>query len=58
MVISARQTLDAARVAMTAAETIGTDTPVGQRLAKGGTFLERVILDMVESAERWRGLLA
>lgn len=57
MVISARQTLDAARVAMTAAETIGIDSPVGQRLAKGGTFLERVVLDMVESAERWRGLL-
>ncbi|WP_030608058.1 helix-turn-helix domain-containing protein [Streptomyces sclerotialus] len=55
--ISSRQTLEAARAAMAAAETLGLDTPVGQRLARGGTFLERVIQDMMESADRWRGLL-
>jgi hypothetical protein len=43
---------------MAAAETIGLDSPVGQRLAKAGTFLERVIVDTMESADRWRGLLA
>jgi DNA-binding transcriptional regulator GbsR (MarR family) len=57
IVISSRQTLEAAQAAMTAAETIGLDRPVGRRLAKVGTFLERVILDMMESADRWRVLL-
>ncbi len=58
IVISSRQTLEAAQVAMAAARTSGLDTPVGQRLAKVGTFLERVTLDMVESTDRWRALLA
>lgn len=58
IVVSARQTLDSARAAITAAETIGSDSPVGQRLTRAGTFLERVTLDMMESADRWRSLLA
>lgn len=58
IVISSRRTLESAQAAMAAAETLGLDTPVGQRLAKGGTFLERVIEDMMESADRWRALLA
>lgn len=57
VVISARQTLESARAAMTGAETAGLDTPVGQRLARCGAFLERVTLDMMESADRWRTLL-
>ncbi|MBT2546006.1 helix-turn-helix domain-containing protein [Streptomyces sp. ISL-44] len=57
IVISSRQTLASAQAAMAAAETLGLDTPVGQRLAKVGTFLERVIEDMMESADRWRALL-
>ncbi|WP_438289744.1 helix-turn-helix domain-containing protein [Streptomyces sp. HUAS TT7] len=57
IVISSRLTLQSAQAAMAAAETLGLDTPVGQRLAKVGTFLERVIEDMVASADRWRGLL-
>ncbi|MFE0045634.1 GbsR/MarR family transcriptional regulator [Streptomyces albireticuli] len=55
--ISSRQTLEAARAAMTTAETFGPDSPVGQRLSRGGTYVERVIADMMESAERWRTLL-
>ncbi|MCX4984327.1 helix-turn-helix domain-containing protein [Streptomyces sp. NBC_00572] len=55
--ISSRQTLESAQAAMTAAETLGPTTPVGRRLARGGTFLERVVQDMQESADRWRGLL-
>lgn len=58
VVISARQTLEAARAAMTGAETVGLDRPAAQRLAKAGAFLERVTLDMMESADRWRALLA
>lgn len=57
VVISARQTLEAARVAVAAAERIGHDRPAGQRLARGGTFLQQVVQDMAESAERWRTLL-
>ncbi|MFD7165321.1 GbsR/MarR family transcriptional regulator [Streptomyces violascens] len=57
IVISSRLTLQSAQAATAAAETLGLDTPVGQRLAKVGTFLERVIEDMVASADRWRGLL-
>ena len=57
IVISSEQTLEAARAAMAAAETVGLDSPMGQRLAKGGAFLERVGLDMMESADRWRTLL-
>ncbi|WP_405096458.1 helix-turn-helix domain-containing protein [Micromonospora sp. NBC_01412] len=58
VVISARQTLEAAQAAMAAAETSGPDSPVGQRLARAGAFLERVSLDEMESADRWRALLA
>lgn len=58
VVISARQTLEVARASMAVAETSGLDTPVGQRLARAGTFLERVTLDLAESADRWRALLA
>ncbi|NXY93047.1 helix-turn-helix domain-containing protein [Streptomyces sp. BR123] len=57
IVISARQTLESAQAAMAAAETLGLDRPVGQRLAKAGTFLERVVLDLQESADRWRPFL-
>ncbi|OUC97053.1 MarR family transcriptional regulator [Streptosporangium minutum] len=55
---SRRQTLETAQATMAAAETYGLDSPVGQRLAKAGAFLERVSLDMIESADRWRALLA
>ncbi|MFF8415413.1 helix-turn-helix domain-containing protein [Streptomyces sp. NPDC015680] len=58
VVLSARQTLETARSAMTMAEASGPDSPVGQRMAKAGAFLERVSLDMLESADRSRGLLA
>uniref|UniRef100_UPI0009988EE7 GbsR/MarR family transcriptional regulator n=1 Tax=Streptomyces rimosus TaxID=1927 RepID=UPI0009988EE7 len=54
---SARQTLATIRATMAVAETAGLDTPVGQRSAKAATFLERVITDMMESADRWRFLL-
>ncbi|WP_214321319.1 MarR family transcriptional regulator [Nonomuraea sediminis] len=58
MMTSARQTLEAAEAAKAAAETYGRDTPVGRRLAKGGAFLERISLDTLESADRWRDLLS
>lgn len=58
VVLSARQTLETARSAMTMAEASGPDSAVGQRMAKAGAFLERVSLDMLESADRSRGLLA
>ncbi|MEU4232023.1 MarR family transcriptional regulator [Nonomuraea sp. NPDC026600] len=58
MVISSQQSLEAAAAAKTAAETIGLDTPVGRRLAKGGAYLEQISLDTLESAKRWRGLLS
>ncbi|MCX5428886.1 MarR family transcriptional regulator [Streptomyces sp. NBC_00257] len=58
VVLSARQTLETARSAMTMAEASGPDSPVGQRMAKAGAFLERVSLDMMNSADRSRGLLA
>ncbi|GAA3465547.1 GbsR/MarR family transcriptional regulator [Nonomuraea roseola] len=54
---SRRQTLETVQAAMAAAETFGLDSPVGQRLAKAGAFLERISLDMMESADRWRSLL-
>jgi predicted transcriptional regulator len=53
-VISARQTLAAAEIAKAAGQTLGVDTPVGGRLARGGAFLERISLDALASAERWR----
>ncbi|QGV77546.1 helix-turn-helix domain-containing protein [Streptomyces ficellus] len=55
--VSARQTRDSARAAMAAAETLGPESPVGKRLLRAGMFLERVVEDMSESADRWRGLL-
>nr|WP_234359734.1 MarR family transcriptional regulator [Plantactinospora sp. BC1] len=58
VVISTRYTLESAQAAMAAAETSGLDSPVGQRLSRAGAFLERVSLDIMESAERWRGLLS
>ncbi|MFH9425582.1 MarR family transcriptional regulator [Streptomyces sp. NPDC017529] len=58
IVLSARQTLASARAAMGAAEALGLDSPAGRRLAKAGTFLERVVVDMTDSADRWRTLLA
>jgi predicted transcriptional regulator len=58
IVISSRQTLASAQAAIAAAEALGPDSPVGQRLTRAGTFLERVILDMMESADRWRSILA
>jgi DNA-binding transcriptional regulator GbsR (MarR family) len=56
-VISAQQTLQAAQVAKESAEKIGVDTPEGARLAKAAFFLERVSLDVLESAQRWRSVL-
>ncbi|MEW9555314.1 helix-turn-helix domain-containing protein [Nonomuraea sp. NPDC050783] len=57
-VISARQTLAAAEITKAAGQTLGLDTPVGRRLARGGAFLERISLDVLASAERWRDLPA
>lgn len=57
IVISAQQTLASARASLTAAETLGPDSPVRQRLARAGAFLEQVSLDLLESADRRRGLL-
>jgi predicted transcriptional regulator len=57
IMISERRTLESARATMAAAETYGLDSPVGQRLAKTATYLERVSLDIMESADRWRHLL-
>ena len=58
IVISSRLTLEAAQAATAAAQTLGLDWPVGQRLARAGAFLERVSLDTMDSADRWRALLA
>nr|WP_313881848.1 helix-turn-helix domain-containing protein [Streptomyces silvisoli] len=58
IVIGSQQTLETAKAATAAVEAFGPDSPVGQRLAKAGTFLERVIQDMLESADRWRALLS
>ncbi|MFB9477370.1 helix-turn-helix domain-containing protein [Nonomuraea salmonea] len=55
-VISAQQTLAAAEITKAAGQTLGLDTPVGRRLARGGAFLERISLDALASAERWRDL--
>ncbi|MGW1892566.1 helix-turn-helix domain-containing protein [Streptomyces sp. NPDC002004] len=57
IVIGSEQTLRTAKTATAAAEALGPDSPVRQRLVKAGTFLERVIQDMTESADRWRTLL-
>ncbi len=58
IVISSRQTLEAARASTAAAESYGPESPVGRRLAKVGAFLGRVSLDVLESADRRRALLA
>jgi transposase-like protein len=58
VVISAQQTLESARAATAGAQTVGLDSPAGQRLARAGAFLEQVTLDLMTSADRWRGLLA
>ncbi|WP_189968792.1 MarR family transcriptional regulator [Streptomyces avidinii] len=58
IVISVRQTLESAHASTAAAQTYGLDSSVGQRLAKVGAFLEQVSLDMLESADRCRDLLA
>ncbi|WP_433557425.1 helix-turn-helix domain-containing protein [Pseudonocardia xinjiangensis] len=58
VVLGAQQTLESARAATAAAEKLGLDRPVGQRMARTGAFLERVSLDVIESADRWRALLA
>ncbi|GAA3845006.1 helix-turn-helix domain-containing protein [Sphaerisporangium flaviroseum] len=55
-VISSRQTLAAAEMAKAAGQTLGLDTPVGRRLARGGAFLERLSLDALASAESWHDL--
>ncbi|MFB9681717.1 GbsR/MarR family transcriptional regulator [Streptosporangium vulgare] len=55
-VIGSRQTLAAAEITKAAGRTLGLDTPVGRRLARGGAFLERISLDTLASAERWRDL--
>ncbi|WP_231619043.1 GbsR/MarR family transcriptional regulator [Nonomuraea sp. SBT364] len=56
--ISRRQTLETVRATRAVAETYGPDSPVGRRLAKTAAFLEHLSLDMIESADRWRHLLA
>ncbi|MEV4098256.1 GbsR/MarR family transcriptional regulator [Streptosporangium saharense] len=53
IVTSSQRTLAVARRSKEAAEAFGLDNPVGRRLARGGELLERVSLDMLESAERW-----
>ncbi|WP_343954820.1 helix-turn-helix domain-containing protein [Nonomuraea longicatena] len=55
-VLSSRRTLAAAEIAKAAGQALGPDTPVGRRLARGGAFLERISLDALASAERWRDL--
>ncbi|MGP4102916.1 helix-turn-helix domain-containing protein [Nonomuraea sp. KM90] len=58
IVTGRRQTLDTVQATTAAAEIYGLDSPVGQRLVKAAAFLERVSLDMIDSADRWRTLLA
>nr|WP_306839255.1 winged helix-turn-helix domain-containing protein [Catenuloplanes nepalensis] len=57
VVISAMQTIDAARAATAAADALGPGSPVRDRLCRVGTFLERVMTDSMASADRWRPLL-
>lgn len=57
IVISAQQTLASARASLTAAGALAPDSPVRRRLARAGAFLEQVSLDLLESADRRRGLL-
>ncbi|GAA2819851.1 helix-turn-helix domain-containing protein [Streptomyces showdoensis] len=58
ILISARQTLDVARASIAAAERLGPDRPAARRLARGGTYLQQVVQEMMESADRWRTLLS
>lgn len=57
VLISARQLIETAKAAMATAERHGRDTPVGERMARTGAYLEHIGLDMIESADRRRGLL-
>ncbi|GAA0934302.1 hypothetical protein [Nonomuraea longicatena] len=57
IVVSSRQALEAAEFAIAAARTPGIDRSAAERLARGGAFMERITLDMIESADRWRALL-
>ncbi|WP_262379654.1 MarR family transcriptional regulator [Nonomuraea sp. PA05] len=57
IVVSARQTVEVAAMAVAAARALGPDSAVGGRLGRGGAYLERIAQDTMESAERWRGLL-
>ncbi|MEU7015843.1 helix-turn-helix domain-containing protein [Streptomyces sp. NPDC046385] len=58
ILISSRQTLEVAQAAITAADTLGHDSPAAQRLARGGTFLRQVVQDTMKSADHWRTLLS
>ncbi|MFF0741708.1 helix-turn-helix domain-containing protein [Streptomyces sp. NPDC004111] len=58
LVVGSRQTLALTGLALTAAQRLGPDSPVGQRLTRGGTFLDHVISDTMDSARRWRHLLS
>ncbi|MFD3513744.1 MarR family transcriptional regulator [Streptomyces sp. NPDC058657] len=56
--VSAQRTLEMTHAALAAADRLGPGTPVGQRLTRGGTFLDRVATDMMESARHWCHLLS
>lgn len=55
-VIGSRKTLEAAEATKAAGEALGLHTSVGRRLARGAAFLERISLDALASAERWRDI--
>ncbi len=55
--ISARRTMEAVRHSMAGVAALGAGTAAGRRLARTGTFLERVTTDLLESAAHWRPLL-
>ncbi|MCK2215504.1 helix-turn-helix domain-containing protein [Actinomadura sp. ATCC 31491] len=57
-VLSSQRTLAAAEITKATGQALGHDTPVGRRLARCGAFLERISLDALASAERWRDLLS
>ncbi|GAA1952291.1 MarR family transcriptional regulator [Kitasatospora viridis] len=57
VVVSARQTLETAEAALSAARSVGPGTPVGRRLARCGAFLAQVAEDLTASADRRRPLL-
>ncbi|UBU13777.1 GbsR/MarR family transcriptional regulator [Nonomuraea gerenzanensis] len=58
ILVGRQQTLGTVRASMAVAEAYGLDSPVGRRLAKTAAFLEHICLDMIDSADRWRSLLA